>query len=151
MEKVFYDLHIHSCLSPCGDDLMTPPNIANMAWLKGLQLIAVTDHNSCRNARAVAEAAKELPLTVIPGIELTTAEEIHVVCLFPGFDEGLCVSPAASGAKPGGDFRQAGDPGPRGKFTGNNRSAADQRHLPVGGRCSRFCGTLWRLCFSCPY
>ncbi|WP_071429473.1 PHP domain-containing protein [Angelakisella massiliensis] len=88
MEKVFYDLHIHSCLSPCGDDLMTPPNIANMAWLKGLQLIAVTDHNSCRNARAVAEAAKELPLTVIPGIELTTAEEIHVVCLFPGFDEG---------------------------------------------------------------
>ena len=82
MEKVFYDLHIHSCLSPCGDDLMTPPNIANMAWLKGLQLIAVADHNSCRNARAVAEAAKELPLTVIPGIELTTAEEIHVVCLF---------------------------------------------------------------------
>lgn len=100
MENFFYDLHIHSCLSPCGDDLMTPPNIANMAWLKGLQLIAVTDHNSCRNARAVAEAAAELPLTVIPGIELTTAEEIHVVCLFPGFEEGEAAGACAESLLP---------------------------------------------------
>ena len=80
-----YDLHIHTCLSPCGDDQMTPPNIANMATLLGLDLIAITDHNTTRNAAAVMEAAKlfHLPLTVIPGIEVTTAEEIHVVCLFP--------------------------------------------------------------------
>lgn len=65
---------------------MTPPNIANMAYIKGLDLIAVTDHNSARNARAVMLAASGLPLTVIPGIEVTTAEEIHVVCLFPDAD-----------------------------------------------------------------
>ena len=80
-----YDLHLHSCLSPCGDDAMTPPNIANMAALLGLDLIAVTDHNSCRNAGAVMEAARllDLPLTVLAGMEVTTAEEVHVVCLFP--------------------------------------------------------------------
>jgi PHP family Zn ribbon phosphoesterase len=83
MPQFAYDLHIHSCLSPCGDEAMTPPNIANMAYIKGLELIAVTDHNSARNVRAVMRAAEGLPLTVIPGIEVTTAEEIHVVCLFP--------------------------------------------------------------------
>ena len=83
MPQYFYDLHIHSCLSPCGDDAMTPPNIANMAYIKGLDIIAVTDHNSAKNAAAVMGAARELPLTVIAGIELTTAEEIHMLCLFP--------------------------------------------------------------------
>ncbi len=81
-----YDLHIHTCLSPCGDSLMTPPNIANMANIKGLDIIAVTDHNSARNVRAVMWAARGLPMTVIPGIEVTTAEEIHIVCLFPDAD-----------------------------------------------------------------
>lgn len=81
-----YDLHIHSCLSPCGDALMTPPNIANMAFLKGLDIIAITDHNSARNVRAVCAAASSLPIKVIPGIEVTTAEEIHLVCLFPDCD-----------------------------------------------------------------
>lgn len=65
---------------------MTPPNIANMAYVAGLDIIAVTDHNSARNARAVINAARGLPLVVIPGMELTTAEEIHVVCLFPDAD-----------------------------------------------------------------
>ena len=83
MPQFAYDLHIHTCLSPCGDELMTPPNIANMAYIKGLDLIAVTDHNTALNAAAVMRAAEELPLEVIAGIEVTTAEEIHVVCLFP--------------------------------------------------------------------
>ena len=83
MPRYAYDLHIHTCLSPCGDNEMTPPNLANMACVKGLDLIAVTDHNSAKNARAVINAARNLPLVVIPGIEVTTAEEIHVVCLFP--------------------------------------------------------------------
>ena len=86
MPRYAYDLHIHTCLSPCGDNEMTPPNIANMAYVKGLDLIAVTDHNSAKNARAVMNAARDLPLTVIPGAELTTAEEIHVVCLLPDAD-----------------------------------------------------------------
>ncbi len=86
MPQYAYDLHIHSCLSPCGDALMTPPNIANMAYIKGLDIIAITDHNSTRNAAAVMRAASALPLAVIPGVEVTTAEEIHVICLFPDIE-----------------------------------------------------------------
>lgn len=100
MERYFYDLHIHSCLSPCAEMEMTPPNIANMAALLGLQLVAVTDHNSARNVRAVIEAAADLPLTVIPGIELTTAEEIHIVCLFPDADAAEAAGAAAEAALP---------------------------------------------------
>jgi len=80
--KVYYDFHIHSCLSPCGDNDMTPNNIVNMAALKGLDAIAITDHNCGHNAKAAIEAAKELPLTVIPGMEIETSEEIHMVALF---------------------------------------------------------------------
>ena len=50
MTELAYDLHIHSCLSPCGDDDMTPANIAGMAALKGLDAVALTDHNSCKTA-----------------------------------------------------------------------------------------------------
>ncbi|MBQ6894110.1 MAG: PHP domain-containing protein, partial [Clostridia bacterium] len=81
--KVYYDFHIHSCLSPCGDNDMTPNNIVNMSALKGLDAIAITDHNCGENAKAAIEAAKELPLTVIPGMEIETSEEIHMVALFP--------------------------------------------------------------------
>ncbi|HIS78897.1 MAG TPA: PHP domain-containing protein, partial [Candidatus Caccousia stercoris] len=81
--KVFYDLHLHSCLSPCGGDDMTPNNLVNMAVLLGYQLIAVTDHNACGNAKAAMEAGRAAGLVVVPGMELCTAEEAHVVCLFP--------------------------------------------------------------------
>lgn len=77
-----YDLHIHSCLSPCGDDDMTPNNIVNMALLAGLDVIALTDHNSCKNCPALLKAAERAGLTAIPGMELCTAEECHIVCLF---------------------------------------------------------------------
>ena len=52
MIPLFYDLHIHSCLSPCGDDDMTPANLTGMAAVKGLDVIALTDHNSCANCPA---------------------------------------------------------------------------------------------------
>lgn len=78
-----YDLHLHTCLSPCGDPEMTPPNLVQMALLGGLEVIAVTDHNSTRNVGAVLAAARGTPLRVIPGVEVTTAEDIHAVCLFP--------------------------------------------------------------------
>ncbi len=80
--KLYYDLHIHSCLSPCGDEDMTPNNIVNMALLKGLDVIAVTDHNSCGNLRAVAEVAGDR-LLVVPAMEVATAEVVHVLCYFP--------------------------------------------------------------------
>lgn len=85
--KLYYDFHIHSCLSPCGDNEMTPFNLVNTAKIFGYDLIALTDHNSCRNCRAAIEAGKAAGLTVVPGMELCTSEEIHVVCLFPDIDK----------------------------------------------------------------
>lgn len=81
--KCVYDFHIHTCLSPCGDDDMTPNNIVNMAKLVGLDAIAVTDHNTAGNVRAVCAAGQKLGLTVLPGMELETSEEVHIVLLFP--------------------------------------------------------------------
>lgn len=89
MIPLFYDLHIHSCLSPCGDDDMTPANLVGMAAVKGLDVIALTDHNSCRNCPAALYHGKNYGVTVIPGMELTTAEEVHVICLFPTLEGAL--------------------------------------------------------------
>ena len=68
---------------------MIPANIAGMASIIGLDVIAVTDHNSCKNVPAVMEAASEYGITVIPGMELTTAEEVHVVCLFETLEDAM--------------------------------------------------------------
>jgi len=84
--KYFCDLHIHSALSPCGDNDMTPNNIVNMAYLCGLDIIAVCDHNSIGNVEATIKAAENLPLTVVPGMELETSEEVHFVCLFENME-----------------------------------------------------------------
>lgn len=81
--KVYADLHLHSCLSPCGDTDMTPYNLVNMAKLLGFDMIALTDHNSCRNCKSAVEVGRAIGLTVVPGMELCTAEEIHCVCLLP--------------------------------------------------------------------
>ncbi len=81
--KAYYDLHIHTALSPCGDDDMTPNNIVNMAKLCGLDIIGVTDHNACGNCEVIERLGKEIGLTVLSGMELETSEEVHVVLLFP--------------------------------------------------------------------
>ncbi len=92
MNKYYYDLHIHSCLSPCADDDMTPSNIAGMATLNGLQMLALTDHNSCDNCPAFLEACKKQGIIGIPGMELTTAEDVHLVCLFEDLDRAMSFS-----------------------------------------------------------
>lgn len=84
--KIYYDLHIHSVLSPCADDLMTPNHIVLMAKLKGLDVIALTDHNSTRNCRVVSELAKEAGLLFIPGIEVETIEGVHLLSYFETID-----------------------------------------------------------------
>ena len=89
MEKVCYDLHTHSALSPCGDNEMTVNNLVNMAVLNGINVLAITDHNSCKNCPAAMKVAEELPITVIPGMELCTSEEVHVVCLFPTLEKAM--------------------------------------------------------------
>lgn len=84
-----YDFHLHSCLSPCGDNDMTPYNLVNMAKLLGYDIIALTDHNSCLNCPAAIKAGEEAGITVVPGMELCTSEEIHAVCLFPDLKKAL--------------------------------------------------------------
>ncbi len=87
--RYFYDLHLHSCLSPCGDMDMTPNNLVNMAKLLGLDVIALTDHNTSLNCEAAMAVGRETGLVVIPGMELTTSEDIHAVCLFPTLEKAL--------------------------------------------------------------
>jgi len=77
-----YDFHIHSCLSPCGSDDMTPANIAGMSFLAGLGAIAVCDHNSCLNIEAAAKACAQYGVRYLCGMELCTSEDIHVLCYF---------------------------------------------------------------------
>ena len=89
MNKYYYDLHIHSCLSPCGSDDNTPNNIAGMATLCGLNIVALTDHNTCKNCPAFFEAAKRYGIIPVAGMELTTAEDIHVICLFENLDDAM--------------------------------------------------------------
>ena len=81
--NIFCDLHIHSCLSPCGDMLMTPNNIVGMAFIKQLDAIAVCDHNACRNLPALKAVADMMGVLLLPGMELTTREEAHMLCYFP--------------------------------------------------------------------
>lgn len=89
MNRYYYDLHIHSCLSPCGSDDNTPNNIAGMATLCGLNIVALTDHNTCKNCPAFFEAAKRYGIIPVAGMELTTSEDIHVICLFEKLSDAM--------------------------------------------------------------
>jgi PHP family Zn ribbon phosphoesterase len=83
MNEFQADLHIHTTLSPCGSPEMTPPRVLESARLAGLDLIAICDHNAAGNVQAFIEAARGMNLAVIAGMEITTAEEIHILGLFP--------------------------------------------------------------------
>jgi len=76
------DLHIHTCLSPCGDLDMSPRNIVKKSLERGLDIIAITDHNASENIQAAMEAAQETALTVLAGMEVTSEEEAHLLVLF---------------------------------------------------------------------
>jgi PHP family Zn ribbon phosphoesterase len=85
------DLHIHTCLSPCGELSIYPRKIVERALDQELRIIAVCDHNTAENAAAVLQAARGTELTVIPGMELTSEEEVHILGLFPTMDDILPV------------------------------------------------------------
>lgn len=89
MEELFADLHIHSCLSPCGDEEMTPGNILGMAAVKGLDVVAIADHNSARNLPAAETIAQAYGLLLIPAMEITTKEEVHMLGYFPSVDAAV--------------------------------------------------------------
>jgi len=76
------DFHIHTCLSPCGELDLSPEGIVCQASKKKLKIIGITDHNSCENANSVIKAAQDKELTVLPGMEITSIEEVHILALF---------------------------------------------------------------------
>ena len=83
--KVKYDFHIHSALSPCAEDDMTPCNIVGLAKYLGLDMIAVSDHNAIENVKTAMLVGDCYGVTVVPAIELQTAEDIHILCLFKDY------------------------------------------------------------------
>lgn len=89
MSRYYCDLHIHSCLSPCGDEDMTPGNIVGMSLINGLQIIALTDHNSVKNCPSFFKMAKTQGLIPVAGMELTTSEDVHAVCLFRSLEDAM--------------------------------------------------------------
>ena len=98
---MYYDLHIHSALSPCAENEMTPNNICNMALIKGLELIAVTDHNSVRQLPAFSECACKAGIKCLYGTEIQTSEEVHVLALFKNLDNALRLQPWIDERMPG--------------------------------------------------
>ncbi len=89
LEFIKADLHIHTCLSPCASLNMTPIKVVNEAIKKDIKLIAICDHNSVENINAVRKVAQHKDIDVIPGIEITTSEEIHVIGLFENLDKAF--------------------------------------------------------------
>lgn len=85
----FFDLHLHSCLSPYGGDDMTPYNIVSMCALAGYDIVALTDYNSCGNSAAFQAAAEAQGLLAVPGMELCVREDAHVICLFPDLEHAF--------------------------------------------------------------
>ena len=84
---IYYDFHIHTCLSPCADDDMTPNNIINMAMIKGLDMIAICDHNSSLQLSAFSKLKTNIK--IIFGIEVETIEEVHVLGLFKSLEDNI--------------------------------------------------------------
>lgn len=80
------DLHIHTLLSPCGDLEMSPARIVSKAIESGLDVIGITDHNTTKQCKVVWELGLKQGLTVVPGCETTSREEVHCLCLFENFD-----------------------------------------------------------------
>jgi PHP family Zn ribbon phosphoesterase len=81
------DLHVHTVLSPCAEVEMIPPLIVQKALDLNINLIAITDHNATGNINAVMDAAQGTGLTVLPGMELQTREEVHLLCLFETLEQ----------------------------------------------------------------
>ncbi len=89
--KIRADLHVHSCLSPCGSLRLSPREIARCARTAGLDAIALTDHNTARQAPAVGRCCRAEGLVFVPGLEAHTSEEIHVLCLFEREEDAVAM------------------------------------------------------------
>lgn len=81
------DIHIHSVLSPCGDLDMSPVRIIHEAQKKGLDIISITDHNASAHAGLMIELGKQAGITVFPGLEVNTQEEVHCLAIFENIEK----------------------------------------------------------------
>ena len=97
---IYYDFHIHSALSPCGDKDMMPNNIVNMAAIIGLDAIAISDHNSVGNVRSAMKVGEQVGVKVLAGMEVETAEEIHILTLYNSIEAAEEVAKAVYNALP---------------------------------------------------
>ncbi|MEW5806808.1 MAG: PHP-associated domain-containing protein [Acidobacteriota bacterium] len=80
---------MHSCLSPCADLQMVPPEIVERMVEKGITIIGICDHNSCENAASFISAGNKRDIVVFPGIEVTTREEVHILGLFGALNDAM--------------------------------------------------------------
>lgn len=87
MKQYRVELHVHTVLSPCAGVEMIPPLLVQTALEQGIRVIAITDHNATANIAAVMEAARGTDLIVLPGMELQTKEEVHLLCLFETLEQ----------------------------------------------------------------
>jgi len=110
MRKVRADLHLHTCLSPCADEQMKATAIVKQARKVGLDVIAITDHNSAENVAAVAKAGAREGLAVIPGVEVTSREEVHILGLFDTQQELMEMQDVIYEHLPGENYDQAYGP-----------------------------------------
>lgn len=83
------DLHIHTCLSPCADLEMSPKAIAEQARIREIDILGICDHNSAENVAALVKAAEAYKINVLPGLEITSQEEVHVLALFDELEPAL--------------------------------------------------------------
>ncbi|MGD8522851.1 MAG: PHP-associated domain-containing protein [Desulfobacterales bacterium] len=84
-------MHIHTCLSPCSDWDMSPKKIVQRSLDKGLDVIAICDHNTAENVGAVMKAGENREISVLPGIEICSKEEVHIIALFDKLDSTLAM------------------------------------------------------------
>lgn len=100
MRPIRADLHVHTVLSPCAEVEMIPPLIVQEALEHGIELIAITDHNASENVAAVQKAAAGTSLTVLPGMEVQTQEDVHLLCLFEHIEQLLAWQKTVDAALP---------------------------------------------------
>jgi len=110
MRKVRADLHVHTCLSPCGDPLMVATAIVRQAKEVGLDMIGICDHNSAENIAALVKAGAREGLTVIPGMEICSSEEVHILGLFAGEQDVLRMQEVVYDNLPGENHEDAFGP-----------------------------------------
>ncbi len=101
LQKFKADLHIHTCLSPCTDLDMSPQAIARQAKHREIDILGICDHNSAENVPALMQAADQYAIRVLPGMEVTSQEEVHVLALFDDLEPALALQEIVYANLPG--------------------------------------------------